>query len=255
MFAIFMVVDTVSNRTTFDETTNATADVVEPAEPAQLAVVLDQPTSHFVSLFSPDRTMFITGQLFDPGWPTIESAELVYAPDDDGAVAVVDAGRLALEGDVPDQKVADLLLEEFALIGELGESEVENRLEVVAGAPNPSGRIIIQDDLLFDVGSAELAGDGNSSLALVVKFFTARPDWHVTIIGHTDNTGSEVTNLGLSQARAETVRARLIELGVREFALEALGVGDSQPVADNDTEAGRESNRRIEFQVRSRSGG
>ena len=232
-----------------------TASGCVPAEPSKLAAVLDDPAGHFVSLFSPDRTVFITGQLSDPGGPRIEVAELVYAPEGDGAFAVVDGGRIALQGEVPDQQTADLLLEEFVLIGELGASDVENRLEVVAGAPNPSGRIVIQDDLLFDVGSADLARPGNSSLDLVVKFFTSRPDWQVTIIGHTDNTGSEVTNLGLSQARAEAVRDRLIELGVSGFALEAVGVGDSRPVADNDTEAGRELNRRIEFQVRFRSNG
>ena len=69
----------------------------------------------------------------------------------------------------------------------------------------------------------------------------------IRIEGHTDSDGSDVYNLKLSQSRAESVRASLIERGVEDGRLLAVGFGEQQPVAPNTTEDDKARNRRVEF--------
>jgi outer membrane protein OmpA-like peptidoglycan-associated protein len=69
----------------------------------------------------------------------------------------------------------------------------------------------------------------------------------VEIGGHTDNVGAADTNLALSQKRAESVRAALVERGIPTSRLAAKGYGDTAPVADNRSEEGRAKNRRVEL--------
>ena len=69
------------------------------------------------------------------------------------------------------------------------------------------------------------------------------------LAGHTDSVGSEAYNQQLSQRRAESVRNYLLDLGVDPDQLTAVGYGESKPIRSNDTEEGRERNRRVEFNV------
>ncbi len=68
---------------------------------------------------------------------------------------------------------------------------------------------------------------------------------HITVTGHTDNQGSEEYNLSLSQRRAEAVKTYLVQKGVPEYKITAIGYGESVPIKDNDTEEGRRLNRRV----------
>ena len=71
----------------------------------------------------------------------------------------------------------------------------------------------------------------------------------VEIIGHTDNVGLRATNQGLSQARAEAVKAYMASHGINGDLLTASGQGSDRPVASNETSEGRARNRRIEFRI------
>ena len=73
------------------------------------------------------------------------------------------------------------------------------------------------------------------------------PDINVEVSGHTDNTGASATNLRLSQARADAVRAYLATKGVAPERMVAKGYGPAQPIAPNTTSAGRAQNRRVEL--------
>jgi outer membrane protein OmpA-like peptidoglycan-associated protein len=75
----------------------------------------------------------------------------------------------------------------------------------------------------------------------------ARPDVKVEIAGHTDWTGSDAYNLKLSNARADAVMQYLISKGVKADNLTARGYGETQPIADNNTDEGRAKNRRVEL--------
>ena len=71
----------------------------------------------------------------------------------------------------------------------------------------------------------------------------------VTVSGHTDNSGSELTNQQLSEARASAVRAILISSGVPAASVSAVGMGPSSPIADNSTATGKAQNRRVEIGI------
>jgi outer membrane protein OmpA-like peptidoglycan-associated protein len=77
----------------------------------------------------------------------------------------------------------------------------------------------------------------------------ANPEIKVELSGHTDNTGTDAINEKLSLARAQVVVDALIEKGISEERMTAKGYGSARPIGDNDTEEGRQLNRRTEFEV------
>ncbi len=98
----------------------------------------------------------------------------------------------------------------------------------------------------FSSGKTDIAVQYESELETFANFMKKHKDTTAQIEGHTDNTGSEKINTLLSQKRAESVRAYLInKLGISESRLTAKGFGPSQPVADNKTTSGRKQNRRV----------
>jgi peptidoglycan-binding protein ArfA len=101
----------------------------------------------------------------------------------------------------------------------------------------------------FQTGSDKLSNDGVAQLGPVVSAIKACPDVKLTVTGHTDNTGTDAINLPLSQNRAKAVASYLVAQGVPAGSVTSKGEGSSQPVAGNDTEAGRAQNRRTEIKV------
>lgn len=102
----------------------------------------------------------------------------------------------------------------------------------------------------FLSGSARLTSDAKLAVDQIATTLRGQPKLRVEIIGHTDSAGSDAFNLELSRLRAESVRQRLMQRGIKGERLTALGLGEGQPVADNASRAGRELNRRVEFRVR-----
>jgi OOP family OmpA-OmpF porin len=97
----------------------------------------------------------------------------------------------------------------------------------------------------FDFDSAELRPESITELERVVKFMNDIPTVTALIEGHTDSIGTEAYNLALSDRRAKSVYDYLASRGVNPSRLQALGKGETEPVADNATEAGRQLNRRV----------
>jgi outer membrane protein OmpA-like peptidoglycan-associated protein len=120
------------------------------------------------------------------------------------------------------------------------------RTELTPGTPPPDAEHLVLDGILFESGSATLDPESNPRLDRVVEYMTHRPSVRIRISGHTDNVGDPRRNQQLSQQRAEAVRAYLVAHGIDGGRVEAVGLGDTQPVAPNDTEEGRARNRRIE---------
>ena len=111
-------------------------------------------------------------------------------------------------------------------------------------------RIEIQDKVQFAFGSARILPSSYDLLRAVAKIMSENPQ--VTLVqveGHTDDVGKPRKNRKLSQKRAESVRAFLIEEGVDAGRLVAVGFGEERPVAENDDDDGREQNRRVEFNI------
>jgi outer membrane protein OmpA-like peptidoglycan-associated protein len=114
-------------------------------------------------------------------------------------------------------------------------------------------KLTLANEVSFDVDSAVVKPAFQPTLAKVAEVLTRYQDNEVTIVGHTDSTGSETYNESLSQRRAAAVLAELKRLGVPASRLLALGQGESQPRASNATAAGREQNRRVEILLQSTS--
>jgi OOP family OmpA-OmpF porin len=92
-----------------------------------------------------------------------------------------------------------------------------------------------------------LTGDSMDAVHDALTILRRHPDLIVEIAGHTDSKGSDSYNQALSQRRAEAVREELVAHGINASNLTARGYGESDPVADNATEEGREQNRRVEL--------
>lgn len=119
-----------------------------------------------------------------------------------------------------------------------------------AGCPilfTPERTPVVLRGVTFETGRSALRSDSYTVLDIVAASLIANPDIRIEIAGHTDNTGSEATNLRLSQARADAVRAYLASKGVAPERMTAKGYGPSEPVAPNTTREGRAQNRRVEL--------
>lgn len=99
----------------------------------------------------------------------------------------------------------------------------------------------------FEFDSAKLTAVSTATLDAAIKIMTRHPDVKVEIAGHTDSHGDAGCNLKLSERRAKAVEDYLIAHGANDANVTIKGYGESQPVADNDTEAGRAANRRVEL--------
>jgi OOP family OmpA-OmpF porin len=104
----------------------------------------------------------------------------------------------------------------------------------------------------FETGSARLTRDSLAILAQASAALNGQPSMRIEVRGHTDSAGSDAANQSLSERRAQSVVDFMVQSGISRSRLEALGFGETLPVADNATAEGRASNRRVEFRVLSR---
>lgn len=103
--------------------------------------------------------------------------------------------------------------------------------------------------LNFATGKAEISDAGKNELNNFARILDEIKDINVEVSGHTDKTGNESANLELSQKRADAIKAYLISKGISGNRIQAMGYGSSKPIASNETEEGRLSNRRCEVSV------
>lgn len=113
----------------------------------------------------------------------------------------------------------------------------------------PVSQVAVFKSVQFMTASAQLTDDAKATLDGVAKAINEQPNLSVEIGGHTDNVGNAAFNQKLSEQRAESVRQYLISKGVSPGRLKSHGYGSSQPVASNDSAAGRAENRRVEFKI------
>jgi len=180
---------------------------------------------------------------------------------DFGSVAVT-ADSLSVSGDTGNRdartRVAQILADE------LGEGEAfsisvayREELDPTANIPTPAeciasvGELIAAKKLNFEPGSADLDAESREAVTAIAGALRGCPEFDIIVEGHTDSQGRESMNLNLSQMRAEAVVTALRNERLAWPGLIPRGYGEARPIAENDTEEGREANRRIEFRLAS----
>lgn len=124
--------------------------------------------------------------------------------------------------------------------------EIERNLYLV---PIEIGQTIRLNNLFFDTGEYALKESSNSELKNLLKLLDLNPKMKIKIVGYTDNVGTDASNLTLSKNRANSVYQWLIANKANKANLSSVGLGMKDPVATNDTEEGRQQNRRVEFTI------
>ena len=122
-------------------------------------------------------------------------------------------------------------------------------VEVTRTADNQL-KLNIPNDISFDTGSATIKPELRAVLDPFANGLRDDPAARLTIVGHTDNTGSDAVNNPLSVDRATSVRDYLTARGISTSRIETYGRGEREPVASNSSEAGRAKNRRVEIFLR-----
>lgn len=110
--------------------------------------------------------------------------------------------------------------------------------------------VALPSGILFDVDKTEIRSAARESIAKAAEVLVNFPDTYVTVEGHTDSTGSDEYNQRLSERRAYAVHDLLVLNGVPPARLSIRGYGETDPVADNSTPEGRQSNRRVQLEIR-----
>ncbi len=113
--------------------------------------------------------------------------------------------------------------------------------------PIEKGAKVVLNNIFFETGKAALSPQSTLELQKAIDLMKQNPSMVIEVGGHTDNVGEDATNMKLSHDRAKTVRDYLVNGGITSQRVQAKGYGELNPVASNDTDAGRQSNRRTEF--------
>ncbi len=124
--------------------------------------------------------------------------------------------------------------------------EIQRDLKMV---PFEVGQTVRLNNIFFDFNKSVLHEESNAELNRLVQMLIQSKDISLEIAGHTDNVGSAATNKKLSESRANAVKAYLVSKGISASRLKVVGYGSTKPLSSNDTEDGRQQNRRVEFTI------
>ncbi len=191
------------------------------------------------------------------GWPRVadllanEPVAIATAPQGPPTQRLVlDGDTMYLEGSVPSEDASQQLEDVAADV--VGSERVVNNFSISADAvfdPEQAVQLSVADTVLFSTGRADVSEQYEPLIDLAVELLQARELVTLAVIGHTDDVGQEETNLGLSIARAEATKALIVARGISADRITTEGRGESEPLESNETEDGRQANRRVEFLV------
>ncbi len=180
------------------------------------------------------------------------SALLKAATDVPDFQFTVEGNTMTLNGTAPSEDVRAAI--EAAAKAGWPNVQIINNITITGAAPSCDNlQANIDADLAvpikFETGSDRLNAGEEQRLSNVATAVKACPAVKLTVIGHTDNTGTDAINDPLSESRAKSVAAYLASQGIPADVIASKGAGSSEPVASNDTEAGRAQNRRTDIKV------
>ena len=200
----------------------------------------------------------VQGQVINKKTGEPENAMVIFANMEDGTEYI----RLQTQGERAVYSVTLPIGKRFACYSELdgflsenqnlstehmqANETIEQDLNLV---PVEVGGSIRLNNIFFDFDKATLRSESFAELDRVLPLFERFPNMKIEISGHTDSKGSDEYNEKLSKARAGSVRNYMVNKGVMPDRIVAKGYGESVPVDTNDTDEGRQQNRRVEFKV------
>jgi len=158
----------------------------------------------------------------------------------DAELARIDAGAARGEADAA-YVAADAATQQA--------EDLQQQLDLLKAKPTERGMVVTLGDVLFESGKSELKSGAAGNLSNLAAFLKKYPERTVLIEGHTDSLGSDSFNQGLSQQRANAVKFSLVNQGIAANRLTATGKGESTPVSGNDSDLGRQQNRRVEVVI------
>jgi OmpA-OmpF porin, OOP family len=125
--------------------------------------------------------------------------------------------------------------------------ELERQLNELQAKKTERGMVLTLGDVLFETGKSVLLPGAMGTVTRLAAFLKEHPEKSLLIEGHTDSRGSDSYNLDLSRNRAASVYSALIAQGISSERMKTHGYGKSNPIADNNSETGRQQNRRVEI--------
>jgi flagellar motor protein MotB len=129
------------------------------------------------------------------------------------------------------------------------EGSIGDELAKFLGSTDPAPKTFVFDNLNFATADNTLTPESAPTVAAIVAELKAFPNVRARIVGYTDNQGDSAANQRLSEARANTVKQQLVNGGIAADRIEAAGMGEANPIGDNNTEEGRAKNRRTELVI------
>jgi outer membrane protein OmpA-like peptidoglycan-associated protein len=132
--------------------------------------------------------------------------------------------------------------------------ELERELERLNAKETERGVVLTLGDVLFDTAQNALKPGAGRTLDQLATFMQEHADRNVLIEGHTDARGEDDYNVVLSERRADAVREALVDRGIPSERIRSVGLGESYPIAGNDTAAGMQANRRVEIVISDEDG-
>jgi outer membrane protein OmpA-like peptidoglycan-associated protein len=125
--------------------------------------------------------------------------------------------------------------------------ELESELSALEAKRTDRGMLLTLDDVFFETAGANIKSGASRTLDKVVAFMKSNPDQEIIVEGHTDSLGTASFNQRLSEQRAEAVKQQIVARGVEPDRVDTQGYGESRPVASNESQGGRQLNRRVEI--------
>ena len=175
----------------------------------------------------------------------VVGAGVGYAIGGDLQGAAIGAGAGAVAGGLAGNQIGKYMDQQ--------EAEMQQALAAVEAASIQREQdilaITLKSDFSFDFDSAIIKPGAEDEIARIAAVLIKYPQTNISIEGHTDSKGAEEYNMDLSKSRAEAVKVSLIGRGLTSSRLQTIGFGESKPVATNDTEAGRQQNRRVRIVI------
>ncbi len=207
----------------------------------------------------PDPVALISGKVIDQTTGKPIEARIVYQTLPDGA----EAGEATSDPITGEYKIVlpygqkysmRAIAKDFIAEGDNVDLTQTKGFQEIKGkelklVPIEVGRTVRLNNIFFDTGKSELRPESGPELDRLVTTLNESPKIVIEVRGHTDNTGSNEINAKLSQDRADAVREYFISKGIEPDRVGSKGFGESKPVSTNDTDEGRQQNRRVEFLI------